>query len=681
MKKTKPTNSIYLHDIPFDQAWAGFIQALDAVGMWEPLGMEEVPLEGALGRVTAKPIWANLSSPHYHAAAMDGYALQAADTLGASDRAPITLLIGPEAIYINTGDPLPEWADAVVPIENVEPIEEGKTKDAQKAIRLRAALPPWNHVRSMGEDMVATELVLPSGQEIRPVDLGAIAGSGHSTVQVWRRPRVAIIPTGTELVPPGTQVKAGEIIEYNSLVLAAQIETWGGKATRFPIIPDDFDRIREAVIEAASQHDLVLINAGSSAGSEDFTAQVVQSLGELLVHGVAIRPGHPVVLGMTRPLIEPTGDRVIVENDVPDDDPSRARKLAESHIPIIGVPGYPVSAALTGEIFIKPLLARWCGRQPLEPHTVQAILTRKVHSSLGDDEYLRVTVGRVGDRLITAPLSRGAGLITSLVRADGIVLIPAGVQGHQAGETVTVQLYRSPTDIDRTILVLGSHDLTIDLMAQFLSTRGVRLSSANLGSLGGLIALSRGEAHLAGCHLLDPDTGEFNVAYVKKYLPDTPTIVMGYVTREQGLIIPPGNPKNISNLEDLAKTDITFINRQRGAGTRLLLDYHLEKLGLDADAIRGYDREEYTHLTVAAAVASGISDCGLGIRAAAVALDLGFIPLFNERYDLVIPMEHYQNANLAPLLELVNDTEFHQAIDAIAGYDTDPMGQIIASLE
>lgn len=681
MKKTKPPNSIYLHDIPFDQAWSTFVQVLDSTGMWKPLESEEVSLEKALGRVTAKPVWASLSSPHYHAAAMDGYALRAMDTFGASDRAPVTLQLGPVVTYVNTGDPMPEWADAVVPIENVEPIEQNKTKDALKAIRLRAALAPWTHVRSMGEDMVATELVLPSGQEIRPVDLGAIAGSGHSTVHVWRRPRVAIIPTGTELVPPGTHVKAGEIIEYNSLVLAAQIESWGGKATRFPIIPDDFDRIRTTVAEASHQHDLVLVNAGSSAGSEDFTAQVVQSLGELLVHGVAIRPGHPVVLGMIHLPSESTGSTTIFEPDDMTDGRSQTQESHRSRIPIIGVPGYPVSAALTGEIFIKPLMVRWCGRQPVESHTIQAILTRKVHSSLGDDEYLRVTVGRVGDRLIAAPLARGAGLITSLVRADGIVLIPAGVQGHQTGETVTVRLYRSPAEIDRTILVLGSHDPTIDLMAQFLGTRGIRLSSANLGSLGGLIALQRREAHLAGSHLLDPETGEFNMAYVRKYLSDIPTVVLGYVAREQGLIVPPGNPKNFTGLADLAKTGVTFINRQRGAGTRLLLDYHLEQLGVDAASIGGYDREQYTHLSVAAAVASGLADCGLGIRAAAVALDLDFIPLFNERYDLVIPMEHYQSAKLAPLIELVNDVEFQETVDALAGYDTSPMGQVIGILE
>jgi putative molybdopterin biosynthesis protein len=657
MTDSHELENIYLHDIPLDKAWGILIESLEAVGLWKPLEVEKIPLEGALRRVTAEPVWARISSPHYHAAAMDGFALRAADTSGASDRTPLTLQIDLDARYVDTGDPMPEWADAVMPIENVEPVAEA----GERAIRIRAALAPWTHVRAMGEDMVATELVVPAGHELRPVDLGAIAGSGHHTVHVWRRPRVAIIPTGTELVSIGSEVEPGETIEYNSLVLAAQVETWGGQATRFPSQPDDFERICEAVSEATADHDLILVNAGSSAGSEDYTAKVVASLGKLLVHGVAVRPGHPVVLGLLRRMPEKEG-------------PSNAL------VPVIGVPGYPVSAALTGEIFVEPLLARWLGRPPQKLQTIEATLTRKVRSSLGDDEYLRVTVGRVGERMIAAPLSRGAGVITSLVRADGIVLIPAGVQGLQTGETVTVRLYRSLADVERTILVLGSHDLTIDLMAQFLSQHGSRLSSANLGSLGGLVSLRRGEAHLAGSHLLDPESGEYNLTYIEKYLPDVHVLVVGYVMREQGLIVSPGNPKGLKGLADLVKDGVSFINRQRGAGTRILLDYHLGELGVESNDILGYNREEYTHLAVAAAVSSEAVDCGLGIRAAADALKLDFIPLYNEQYDLVIPNEHYESPKLAPLLKLLHNTEFRQAVDALAGYDTAPMGEIIAEI-
>jgi putative molybdopterin biosynthesis protein len=647
-------SEIFLHDVPLDEARGRFRRALESAGLWGPLESEEVPLDAALGRVTAEPVWASASSPHYHAAAMDGYAIRARSTDRASDRAPVTLTLEGETQYVDTGDPLPEWADAVVPIENVEPLMPDARGRAGKGIVVRAPLPPWTHVRLMGEDIVATELILPAGHLLRPVDLGAIAGSGRAAVRVWRRPRVAVIPTGTELIPAGGPARPGEIPEYNSIVLAAQVRTWGGLATREPIVPDDEAQIRAAVAEAAATHDLVLINAGSSAGSEDFTARVVSSLGDLLVHGVAVRPGHPVILGMLR-----SGDR---------------------RVPAIGVPGYPVSAALTGEIFVEPLVSLWLGRPPVEPRIVEATLTRKVHSSAGDDEYLRVTVGRVGERLIAAPLSRGAGVITSLVRADGIVLIPAGVQGIEAGEPVQVRLYRDPAEVEKTIVVLGSHDLTIDLMAQFLAGVGARLTSANVGSVGGLIALRRGEAHLAGSHLLDPSTGEFNLPYIAQYLPDVPVVVVGLVYREQGLILAASNPKSIRSLEDLAREEVTFVNRQRGAGTRLLLDHHLARLGISPENVHGYSREEFTHLAVAVAVASGRADCGLGIRAAASALGLDFVPLFHERYDLVIPAVHLESAVLRPLLTLLEDPAFRKAVGDLPGYDPAPMGQRIASI-
>jgi len=646
------SDEIFLHDIPLTRAWERWLQALEAAGLSGPLAGEPVQLDAALGRVTAEPIWARQSSPHYHAAAMDGYALRAASTLGANDRTPVDLRLGSEAAYVDTGDAMPGWADAVIPIEDVEPIGERQRASAD-AIRLRAAIAPWSHVRPMGEDLVASELVLPSGHTLRPVDLGVLAGSGSETVFVRRRPRVAILPTGSELVVPGTRAGPGQIIEYNSLVLAAQIREWGGDPTRLPIVPDDLARITAAArLAVAEGADLVLIGAGSSAGSEDFSATVVSSLGQLLVHGVAVRPGHPVILGMLN-----------VEGRT---------------VPVVGVPGYPVSAALTGEVFVQPLLDRWLGRVPAVPNEVEAVMTRKVHSSVGDEEFLRVTVGRVGPRLIAAPLARGAGVLTSLVRADGIVRIPAGAQGLEAGQTVRVQLYRRPDEIERTIVALGSHDLTLDLMAQFLAEHGRRLASANVGSLGGLIALRRGEAHFAGSHLLDPESGEYNLRYIREYLPETPVAIIGLVGREQGLMVAPGNPLKLTRLEDLATTGASFVNRQRGAGTRVLLDFHLGRAGIEPAAIRGYETEEYTHLAVAAAVASGRAACGLGIRAAAEALGLGFVPLFDERYDLVIPRVHYDSPFLRPLLDLLGDPRFRDAVAALPGYSLEPMGRVIA---
>jgi putative molybdopterin biosynthesis protein len=283
--------------------------------------------------------------------------------------------------------------------------------------------------------------------------------------------------------------------------------------------------------------------------------------------------------------------------------------------------------------------------------------------------------------LLAAPLSRGAGVITSLVRADGIAVLPRGSQGLPAGAEVRVRLYRSPAELEHTIFAIGSHDITLDLMAQYLAASDRRLASANVGSQGGLVALRRGEAHLAGSHLLDPETGEFNLRYIREYLPDTPVVVVTLVGRQQGLLVKPGNPKDIHTLQDLSRPDVNFVNRQRGAGTRVLLDYHLTNLRVAFEGIRGYNQEEYTHLAVAAAVASGRADCGLGIAAAAQALDLDFVPLFQERYDLVIPREYYQSELLAPLLDLLKQDDFRQAVAALPGYDIEPMGTLVARIE
>ena len=698
--------SIYLHDIPLPEAKARLQSALEQADLWRVLGVETIPLdENALGRVLAGPVWAKVSSPHYHASAMDGFAVRAEDTAGAQPSSPLLLPCHPapslpsssapsppgsSAQYVDTGDPLPDWANAVIPIENVEALDENGeiTGDirAPKAIRIRAAVTPWSHVRALGEDIVATQLVLAAGQVLRPVDLGAIAASGHAEVKVARKPRVAILPTGTELVPIGSELKPGDILEYNSLVLAAQVNAWGGEAVRFPVTPDSFEAIVQRVQEAARDCDLILLNAGSSAGAEDFSAKVVEELGTLLVHGVAVRPGHPVILGMVRN-----------ENQANVSNVKRQTSLITRHsslVPIIGVPGYPVSAALTAEIFVEPLIAKWLGRRPGELPTESATLTRKVTSPGGDDDYLRVALGKVGDRVLAAPLARGAGVITSLVRADGLVILPRGIQGAEAGEQVTVHLYRSKAEIERTIFCIGSHDMTLDLLAQFLAGYDRRLASANVGSLGGLVALKRGESHLAGSHLLDPETGEYNLAYIRQYLPGVPVKVYGFVGRQQGLIVRKGNPKGIKGLGDLTRPEacpaksskgepsrrVRYVNRQRGAGTRLLLDYHLNRSGIVASSIQGYSQEEYTHLGVAAAVASGRADCGLGIPAAAQSLNLDFIPLFQETYQLVIPKIYAESELLAPLFAVINNKDFHDAVAAMPGYNIGEMGKLVAEI-
>lgn len=633
--------NVYLEDIPMATAQARLREAMAQAGRGgQPLRREVVALADALGRVTSAPVWARMSSPHYHAAAMDGYAVAAERTRDATETRPVALS-AQEAIPVNTGAPLPPATNAVIMIEHVQHLPGG-------GIEIIAPVVPYQHVRMMGEDMVATELVLPANHRIRPVDLGAIAGCGHHEVEVWARPLVAIIPTGSELVSAGHTPKPGEVIEYNSLVLAGLVGEAGGAAHTLPIVPDDRDALRAAIEQALSlSPDLILLLSGSSAGAKDFTAAVVRSMGDLLVHGVAVRPGHPVIMGMI------------------------------AGVPVIGVPGYPVSAALTGEIFIQPILAGWLGQiPPLESRPqLTAHTTRKLNSPMGDDDFQRVTLAQVGDRLLLTPIARGAGVITSLVRADGLAHIPRFSEGADVGAPVRVIAYRQPDEIARAVLAMGSHDPMLDLLAQFVAVRhaGYRLSSVNVGSMGGLVALRRGEAHLAGLHLLDEATGEYNLPFVQSHLRDVPLKVITFAHRQQGLIVPPGNPQGIAGLDDLPR--LTLVNRQRGAGTRLLLDYELKRRGIAPEQVRGYDREEYTHLGVAVAVATGIADCGMGVLSAALALGLDFVPVGWERYDFVIPAAHAQHPGVARVLDTLHSDEFRAALSAQPGYDTSETGR------
>ena len=635
----------YLSDIPLEDALGRYLGALEDAGALAHTATEVVALAQVRGRVTAEPVWARISSPHYDSAAMDGIAVRASDTVGATETSPLRLAVGEQAVWVDTGDPMPEGYDAVIMVEVVHEVDAG-------TLEIQSPAAPYQHVRPLGEDIVATELALPESHIIRPVDMGACAAAGLSELAVRRKPSVAVIPTGNELVRVGSELKPGDIIEFNSLVLAGMVEEWGGEATTWETIPDDFDRLHDAVRGAAAKHDIVLVNAGSSAGSEDYTARVVESLGELVVHGTAIRPGHPVALG-------------VVEG-----------KAA------LGIPGYPVSAALTCELFVKPLIERKLGLPSAERNRVSATITRKTLSPMGEDEFLRVRLGRVGEKLVASPVERGAGVIMSLVRADGIVKIPRFSEGLDAGSEVSVELLRPVEAIEDTVVVIGSHDMTLDLLASHVrrARPQMTLASSNVGSMGGLLALARGEAHMAGSHLLDETTGEYNLSFIRRFLKGRNVVVVNLVQRIQGLILPVGNPKGIGALEDLVREDVVFLNRQRGSGTRLLLDYKLRELGMEAEDIRGYDREEYTHLAVAAAVAGGRADAGLGILSAANAMGLDFVPLLSEQYDLVIPLEHYESEAVQFVLDVIRGDGFRDGVDALGGYETSTMGQVVAEL-
>jgi putative molybdopterin biosynthesis protein len=467
---------------------------------------------------------------------------------------------------------------------------------------------------------------------------------------------VLIIPTGAELVDwHGMDIaglRPGQVIESNAYVLSALIGQCGGQPVRHERVTDDPRQIESAVAAAVapeSDCDIVLTVGGSSAGTADFAKPVVEALGEVLVHGVTIMPGKPVLIGQIKGK------------------------------PVIGIPGYPVSAIIAFEQFVAPLISAMLAQAETPRPTLEVTPTRKISSKLGVEEFVRVKLGQVGERVVATALPRGAGAITSITEAHGIIRIPNNSEGIDADQTVIAELHQSPEAVRDTIVVVGSHDNTLDLLAdQIRIAHGdVSLSSSHVGSMGGLMAVKRGVCHLAGTHLLDTETGVYNVSYIRRYLAGIPVRLIHLVMRDQGLIVPKGNPAKITGIEDLARPELRFINRQGGSGTRILLDYRLKQLGIDPASIRGYETEEFTHMAVAVAVLGGTADAGLGICAAARALALDFVPVVTEQYDLLIPEAFFETPRMRILRDTIVSDEFKRRVEALGGYSTRRTGEEI----
>jgi putative molybdopterin biosynthesis protein len=637
--------NIYLDTIPIDEAVGKVQAALDRESL---LGTETIPTHEAAGRITASAIHARLSSPTYHSAAMDGIAVDAEATFAAREDEPLTL--GADAfVPVNTGNPLPDGTNAVIMIENVVMTADGSA-------RIEAPAFPWQHVRRIGEDIVATELLIPQNHELTAYDIGALLSAGIWEVTVHERIIMHVIPTGDEVLDftDRPTPAPGQVVESNSQVFAALAQSWGIDIRRTAPVPDKPGALIEAVEDAlGTDAHIIVIGAGSSAGAKDYTRTVMESVGSVLVHGIKAMPGKPTLLGMA--------------------DKAHGGKL------LVGAPGYPVSAVVCMEELVAPLCA-WLTRRtlPRRPE-VDVELTRSVPSKLGMEEFLRLSIGRVGGKYVATPLSRGAGMITTMTRAQGICRIPANSEGVEQGATVRADL-RVPQDaLERTLVAVGSHDNTIDLLANALMglETPIHLASTHVGSMGGLMAVKNGSCHMAGTHLFDPETGDYNTPFVRKYLPDVDAVLVNLAVRHQGLMVPAGNPKGISGVDDLTREDVQFINRQRGAGTRILLDWHLSEAGITPQQINGYDKEEFTHMAVAVNVLTGAVDCGLGIMAAARALGLDFVPLARERYDLLIPREHLADPRVQAVLNLIRSADFRTSIEALGGYETTCTGEFM----
>ncbi|WP_045215264.1 molybdopterin biosynthesis protein [Desulfonatronovibrio magnus] len=632
--------NIYLNTVSIKDALETVKQAIDPEKL---MGTESIPAQDALSRVTAEPVWARFSSPTYHSAAMDGVAVKSHDTFLAREGSPVALKKGVDYEDINTGNPLPGDMDAVIMVEKI-------IREDQETILIEHPVFPWQNVRRVGEDIVATELLLPQNHELSPYDIGSLLSAGIWNIKVREKVCIHVVPTGDEVLDFTLQPEPqpGQVIESNSQILMCLTSKWGCTTRRTPPVKDDPDLLGRAIEEALASHaHIVVIGAGSSAGSKDYTRNIIEKLGTVLVHGIKAMPGKPTLIGVS-------GQKII-----------------------IGAPGYPVSSVICFEQILQPLVYWLSRRHSRQQETIKARLTRKVPSRPGMEEFVRVSVGKVDGSYVATPLSKGAGMITTLTKAQGITRIDQGMEGVSADREITVELLRQKPELDQVLMAVGSHDNLMDMLANELMglQNPIHLASTHLGSMGGITAVKNRAAHLAGVHLFDPELDDYNFSFIEKYAPDLKFRLINLAIRHQGLIVAPGNPKNIGAVQDLTRQDLTFINRQRGAGTRILLDHHLKSAGISSQNVQGYDKEEFTHMSVAVSVLSGTADCGMGIMAAARALNLDFVPLTRERYDLLIPDYAFEDTKIQTLLEIIRRDDIKNKILATGGYETDLTGQ------
>lgn len=618
----------YLNNTPLNEAKENYLSHLAANNF--TYDTEQIASARASGRILSKAVYAKICSPHYNASAMDGIAVKAADTYGASENAPV-ILTKDQYTVVDTGDPVPECCDAVVMVEDVTELENGDVK-------LFSAVHPWQNVRQVGEDICMGDMIASSHTKVTPSLCGAFLAGGVLDVEVIKKPKVGIIPTGDEIVSPKANPGKGEIIEFNSVIFSSMLADWQAEAKIYDIVRDKKELLKYAVMTAVGECDVVLVLAGSSAGRDDYTSSIITELGQVIYHGIAIKPGKPAVLGNI------------------------------GKVPVIGLPGYPVSAIVIMQEIVKNVVDLYYKKSSENTETVKAHLGKRVVSSLKYQEYVRVTLGRVGNMLTAVPLNRGAGVITSFTKADGVLVVPQDSEGFEAGEEVEVRLLKDLSEIESSLIITGSHDPLIDELSDMLqqSSCGFTVTSSHVGSMGAITALKNKQAHLGCIHLLDTATGKYNESYIEKYFPDGGVRLVKGVGRVQGLMVKKGNPMSIESFKDITKG--RYVNRQIGSGTRILCDYLLKENGIDKNDVDGYRNEEYTHTAVAALIAAGNADCGLGIYSAAKMYGLDFIEICIEEYDLLIDDKVYDTYAVQKLLETLESDIFRQRLTQMGGY-------------
>ncbi|MDD5142730.1 molybdopterin biosynthesis protein [Methanoregula sp.] len=584
-----------------------------------------VPLENAAGRITASPIFAKYSVPEIHVSAMDGIAVVSAETRDASEQHPVTLS---QAVRLNTGNVVPPGYDAVIMIEDVW--------EADGKYTIRKSASPWQHVRPAGEDLAESEMVMTSRHRIRPHETGGLGTYGITGIDVITV-RIGLVPTGSELVAAGTRPKPGQVVESNTVMAKAMLEEAGATCTRYPFVEDVKEKIRDAIATAVRENDIVIVSAGSSAGTRDFTADVIGDLGVVLIHGIATKPGKPAIIGKVQGK------------------------------PVFGLPGYPLSALTVLRELVLPFLRQY-GLHVPEPVTIRAQVTSSLPKEVGSDEFVLCTLGNVGGRWVVSPQSKGAGVQMAAIRANSYLRLPRISEGYDAGDEVDARLMVPVEEVKNALIITGSHDPVLDYLADLIRPAGVSLLSTHIGSMGGILALRKNECHMAPTHLL-ADDGSYNTEYIRKYLPETSVDLLCIAERQQGVVSRDGI--SFANLPGRS-----FINRQKGSGTRMLLDHELKKAGIDPASIPGYEREVTTHIAVALAVKSGEADAGLCVYSAAKALGLPFVPVASERYELAFRKEHENDPRVRALIGAVRSPKFAAILGILGGYETRETGRI-----
>lgn len=627
--------NLYLKTIPVEEALDKYYSALREKGILDKF-IEEVLTTESLGRVTSEAIYAKCNSPLFNAAAMDGICVDSKITKNTSEEKPVVLKLGLDYKIVDTGDAIKPPFDAVIMAEDVIEIDD-------ETIKIMSPVAPWENVRPIGEDIVVGEMILESNHKIKPIDIGALIAGGILSFKCHKKLNVGITPTGDEIISPKENPKEGDIIDSNSYMIKALVDNAGGIGKRYDIVEDDYEKIKSQLKKSIAENDISIINAGSSAGTEDYSVHILRELGEVIVHGVSMKPGKPVILA-------------IVDGK-----------------PVIGLPGYPISAYLAFDLFVKPLLCH----DKNNDDEIEAVSSNRLVSSLKHREYVRVKVGRVEDKYVASPLNRGAASQMSMVRADGLLIIPQNSEGVESGETVKIKLIKDRKSIDNTLVSIGSHDVLMDIVADLMANKyeNFTLSSTHVGSMGGLMALKRGETIIAPTHLLDENDGTYNINILKEIFGKGKVSLIKGFDRIQGIMVKKGNPLGIKGIEDLPK--YKFVNRQRGAGTRVLLDYKLKKLGIDPKSIDGYDKEVSTHMAVAASVESPYVDCGLGVKSAADSMGLDFIDVGIEEYDFAILTKNLEDKKVKAFIDIIKSDNLHKKLDKLGGYGYSRLGEII----